>query len=170
MYGWRSDADTARYLSGVAPESIEQQRAWFERVCDDPSFSYHIVELAGMPIGFTSMFNAEPEKPEAEWGVVIGKRREPGDVQAIAPLCCKCAFAFGGLTALYTSINEENSGAIARVKQMGAELYEASSPYRKNGELLFQIHADDFEKKLHELTESKPALAQALTVEMYDPG
>lgn len=166
MFGWRSDADTSRFLSGAAPESIENQLAWFERVCADSAYSYHIVEDMGEPIGFTSMVNADPTQAEAEWGLVISKQRKPGDGRIVAPLCCKCAFTLASLKNLYTCINEGNAGAVRRVEQMGASPVEGPSVYRKKGELLFRINADDFEETLLTLTNSNPSLIDALDVEM----
>lgn len=166
MFAWRSDAVTSRYLSGAAPASIENQRAWFERVCRDASYSYHIVEDHGAPIGFTSMFNADPANNEAEWGLVIGRQRKPGDVRIVAPLCCKCAFDFGGLEAIYTCIKAENSGAIRRVEQMGARLVEEPSIYQKKGELLFRIRSDDFKTILSTLADGDSAVEDQLDVEM----
>jgi len=166
MFRVRSDADTARFLSGAAPKSIENQRAWFERVCGDQRYSYHIVEDQGEPIGFASMFNADSATAEADWGLIISKQRKPGDGRIVAPLCCKCAFQLAGLKNLYTCINEDNGGAIRRVEQMGARLFEGPSIYRKEGELLVQIAAENIETKLLQLTHSKPTLADALNVEM----
>lgn len=167
MFGWRSDVDTSRYLSGAAPKSIENQREWFERVCRDTSYSYHIVEDQGVPIGFTSMFNAAPTNADAEWGLIIGKQREPGDVRVVAPLCCKSAFKFGELNALYTCINEDNVGAIRRVQKMGARRYESPSAYRKKGELLFRIDSEEFKKVLLTLAASNPEWTDELDVEMH---
>lgn len=167
MFGWRTDAETSRFLSGAAPESIENQREWFERVCSDTSYSYHIVEDQGVPIGFTSMSNADPAHAEAEWGMVMGKHREPGVMRVIAPLCCICAFKFGELEALYTCINEKNSGAVRRVEQMGARLFDGPSIYRKKGELLFRINSDEFKKILLTLADSNPAWTDELDVEMH---
>lgn len=167
MFGWRSDADTSRFLSGDAPESMKDQRDWFDRIRSNTSYGYHIVEDRGVPIGYTSMFNADPATSDAEWGLVMGKNREPGDVRIVAPLCCTCAFKFGGLDAVYTCINENNSGAVRRVKQIGAKLFEGSSAYRKKGELLFKIGSDEFEKALLGLADSNPTLIDDLDVEMY---
>ncbi len=167
MYGWRSDIDTSRFLSAAPPESIESQLTWFERVCRDPGYSYHIVEDRGVPIGFTSMFNADPARADAEWGVVMGKQRVQGVVGIFAPLCCHCAFKFGELDNLYTCINAQNSGAVRRVKQMGARLFEEPSIYRKEGELLFRISADDFAETLPGLVDASEDWANALAVEMH---
>lgn len=168
MFDWRSDAVTSRYLAAPAPQSIDNQLAWFERVCRDTSYSYHIVEDEGVPIGFTSMFNAAPTFPDAEWGVVMGRQRAPGVVRVFAPLCCLCAFKFGKLENLYTCINENNSGAVSRVKQMGARLFEGSSVYRKHGELLFRINCDEFiGETLPGLADDSPEWADALGVEMH---
>ena len=167
MFGWRSDAETARFLSGAAPKSIEDQLEWFERVRRDTSYSYHIIEDQSVPIGFTSMFNADPAHSEAEWGVVMGKHREPGVVRVIAPLCCICAFKYGGLENLYTCINEKNGGAIRRVEQFGAMLIEEPSIYRKDGELLFRINSDAFKKTLLTLVDTNPTLTDELGVEMH---
>ncbi|MCB1706913.1 MAG: GNAT family N-acetyltransferase [Halioglobus sp.] len=168
MFGWRSDAETSRYLAAPAPQSIESQLAWFDRVCRDTAYSYHIVEDGGVPIGFTSMFNADPSYADAEWGVVMGKQRAPGAVRIFAPLCCLCAFKFGGLAFLYTCINENNSGAVSRVRQMGAKLYEEPSVYRKQGELLFRISAEEFLRHtLPGLADDSPQWTDALNVEMH---
>ena len=167
MFGWRSDVETARFLSAAAPESIENQMAWFERVCRDTSYSYHIVEDLGVPIGFTSMVNADPAHSDAEWGVVMSTQRQPGVVKIFAPLCCICAFKFGGLENLFTCINENNTGAIRRVKQMGAKLFEEPSIYRKKGELLFRITADGFKETLSGLADDSPEWTDALAVQMH---
>jgi RimJ/RimL family protein N-acetyltransferase len=167
MFGWRSDVETARFLSAAAPESIENQLAWFERVCRDTSYSYHIVEDLGVPIGFTSMVNADPAHSDAEWGVVMSTQRQPGVVKIFAPLCCICAFKFGGLENLFTCINENNTGAIRRVKQMGAKLFEEPSIYRKKGELLFRITADGFKETLSGLADDSPEWTDALAVQMH---
>lgn len=162
MFSWRSDADTSRFLSSEAPKTIENQRQWFEEVRKDTSYSYHIVEDQGVPIGYASMFNADPETPEAEWGLVIGKKREPGDVRIIAPLCCRSVFRYGGLEAIYTPINEKNTGAIRRVTQLGARLHEEPNVYRKAGELLYRIGAEDFEQALLTFAETYPELTEEL--------
>ncbi len=165
MFGWRSDVDTSRYLSGAAPKSIAQQREWFERVSGDPAYSYHIVEDDGVPIGFTSMYNADPSRRDAEWGLVIGRHRKPGDVSVVAPLCCSCAFDHGRLESLYTCVNEKNVGAVRRVEQMGARLFEGPSIYRKEGEILLCIRPDEFRRRLRALIDDNPALADELAVE-----
>ncbi|MFK7974603.1 MAG: GNAT family N-acetyltransferase [Halioglobus sp.] len=167
MYSWRSDSATARFLSGAAPASIESQRQWFARVQNDTAYSYHIVEDNGEPIGFTSMFNADPARAEAEWGLIISKQRDPGDGRIVAPLCCKCAFELAGLEALYTCINEGNTGAVRRVEQMGAKLFEGPSAYHKKGEILLRISADNFKTQLLALIDSKPSLSKELDVEMH---
>ncbi len=167
MFAWRSDAATARFLSGAAPESIENQLAWFEKVCRDAAYSYHIVEDQGVPIGFTSMVNADPAHSDAEWGVVMGTQRVQGVVRIFAPLCLICAFKYGGLKNVFTCINEDNSGAVRRVKQMGARLFEAPSVYRKKGELLFRINADEFKETLSGLADASPEWTDALAVEMH---
>ncbi|MFT5044689.1 MAG: RimJ/RimL family protein N-acetyltransferase [Porticoccaceae bacterium] len=167
MFGWRSDAETSYFLSGTAPKSIENQQAWFERVCRDTSCSCHIIEDQGVPIGCTSIFKADSAHSEAEWGIVMGKHREQGVMRAIAPLCCICAFEFGELENLYTCINEDNGGAIRRVEQTGATLFEEPSVYRKEGELLFRLNADEFKKMLVTLVDASPALKEALDVEMH---
>lgn len=167
MFGWRSHVDTSRFLSGAAPESMAKQREWFERVCADMSHSYHIVEDEGVPIGYTSMFNADPSHPDAEWGLVIGTDRKPGDARVIAPLCCSCAFNFAGLDSLYVCINAENVGAIRRVEQMGARPFTGPSIYRKKGELLLRITPDEFEERLHALADGNPALTGELAVETH---
>jgi RimJ/RimL family protein N-acetyltransferase len=167
MFGWRSDADTARFLSGAAPKSIEDQLDWFETVCRDTSYSYHIIEYQNVPIGFTSMFNADPAQPEAEWGVVIGESRGQGLVQVIAPLCCISAFKFGELENLYTCINAKNGPAMRKMEQMGAARCEESSIYRKKGELLFRINSYEFKKTLSTLADTSPAVTDELDVEMH---
>ena len=168
MFGWRSDADTARYLSGAAPKSIDEQREWFARVSRNTCYSYHIVEDEGVPIGFTSMFNADPACPDAEWGLIIGRQRKPGDVRVVAPLCCTCAFGYGGLDTLYVCVNENNVGAVRRVEQMGARLIDGPSNYRKEGELLLRIDSDEFDKKLTALVAGNPALADELAVAAHE--
>ena len=167
MFGWRSDVETSRFLSGAAPATIDEQRRWFARVCDDPSYSYHIVEDEGVPIGFTSMYNADPACAEAEWGLIIGTSRKAGDVRIVAPLCCSCAFGVGGLDALYVCVNEANVGAVRRVEQMGAVRFNEPSAYRKEGELLLRIQPDGFEERRRALIAGNPALADELAFEQY---
>ena len=166
MFGWRSDAATARYLSGAAPESMQQQRQWYDGVRGDSAYSYHIVENDGVPVGFTSMFNAEPTQRDAEWGLVIGGERTPGDVRIIAPLCCYCAFRFAELETIFVCINEDNAGAIRRVEQLSAMRFDAPSAYNKEGEMLMSIHADKFKARLSSLIEGNPALTEILDAEM----
>lgn len=167
MFGWRSHAETSRYLSGAAPGAIEDQLAWFEKVRLDTSCSYHIVEDNGVPIGFTSMVNLDAEHSDAEWGMVMGNVREPGVMKVVAPLCCLCAFQLVGLESIYTCINENNSGAIRRVEQMAAKLFEDPSAYQKSGELLFRIDSQDFLKKLPALVDRTLSGMDELAVEMH---
>ena len=166
MFGWRSDGETARFLSGSAPKSIEDQLAWFESVRRDASYSYHIIEYQNVPIGFTSMFNADPSEHEAEWGVVLGEHKGQGLVKLIAPLCCICAFRFAELEKIYSCVNHNNGAAMRKMEQLGATLFEKPSRYRKNGELLFRINADEFKKILITLADAGSAGADELDVEM----
>lgn len=170
MFSWRTDVDTSRYLSGAAPESIEQQKAWFERVRADEAYSYHIVEDNGAAIGYVSLFNADASRAEAEWGVVMGRQRKGSDVRYLAPLCCVCAFEYGELEALYTCVNEDNTNAVRRVQQMGARLVEGTSIYRKEGELLLRIQGSEFKDTLSKLVAGNPALADELDVQIHVGG
>ena len=167
MFGWRSDVDTSRYLAGAAPASLEQQLKWFEGVRANTAYSYHIVELDEQPVGFTSMFNADPARRDAEWGLVIGTQRTPGDVRVIAPLCLFCVFQFAELEMVYVSVNEDNGGAIRRVQQMSAVPSEGPGAYRKDGEVLMSISAGRFNDTLLTLIEGNPALADILDAEMH---
>ena len=53
-----------------------------------------------------------------------------------------------------------------KMEQLGATLFEKPSSYRKNGELLFRINADEFQKTLITLADAGSAGADELDVEM----
>jgi RimJ/RimL family protein N-acetyltransferase len=151
MYSWRRDARTSKYLSSPSPTSLDGQLAWYDRVRRDPSYAYHIIENRfsdSEAIGFTVLFNRDPTRAEAEWGVVLGQHEGQGLVRIIAPLFCKCAFKLMQLERLFACIQPANRAAIRKMEQIGAVLLEGPHVYRKPGELLFEIEATRFDRTL----------------------
>lgn len=167
MFAWRSDPETARYLSGPPPASMAAQRAWFDRVRDDPTRAYHVMEdrAAGdQPLGFTSLVNIGDDPLCAEWGVVMGHRRGDGLVRLLAPMVCQVALGLAGLQRLYACINPANMPAQRKMQTLGAVALEGPHPYRKVGESLFEIEAGRFRLAAQSRLAAEPDLADALLV------
>ena len=167
MFAWRSDAGTARYLSGAPPASLEAQQTWFARAGADPLRAYHLIEdrLAGdEALGFTSLVSLDAEAPEAEWGVVMGRRRGEGVVRLLAPLICRCALELSGMRRLYACVNPGNVPAMRKMMSLGAVIIEGPHRYRKAGETLYEIAADRFAQAVAARAASEPDLAMALQV------
>jgi RimJ/RimL family protein N-acetyltransferase len=167
MFAWRSDAATAHYLSGAPPASLAAQQAWFARAAADPLRAYHLIEdrLAGdEALGFTSLVSFDADEPEAEWGVVMGRRRGQGVVRLLAPLICRCALELSGLRRLYACVNPGNEPAMRKMTTLGAVIIEGPHRYRKAGEILYEIAADRLAQTVAARAATEPDLAMALQV------
>jgi len=172
MYAWRSDHETARYLSGPPPASLQAQRAWFERVRDDARRSYHVMEdrqAHDEPLGYASLVCLGDDPLCAEWGVVMGHRRGSGLVRLLAPLCCHIALGLGGLQRLYACIHPGNVPAQRKMQTLGAVAIDGPHPYRKAGEHLYEIDVGPFALAVQARQGSEPDLAAALQVRAIPP-
>ena len=154
MYSWRSDAQTARFLSAPEPKSFAHQLDWFDRIRHNPAYCYHLIEerRSGFKaIGFVALINRDPTRPEAELGLVLGSQRGRGLGKILTPLACSYAFKLIGLRTLYTCIQPQNRAAIRQMEHLDAVLVEGTHRYRKPRELLFQIDSVRFDTTLSAL-------------------
>lgn len=173
MYQWRSDQQQSRFLLAPAPQGVEQQKKWYEKVKDDPSCVYYMTFRASdpeHPFGYTSITKIDAQTSSAEFGVVIGSHQDVGKGQSfyLGGSLLTIAFRCLGLSHLYSSCHPENTLANRAVERLGGELVAGPSPYRK-GEECLRVHTPDtFAERVQLEQERFPGAEQAFDLSCTD--
>lgn len=69
---WRNSPEVAQYMYTENEISIEQQKAWFERVKDDDTSKYWIIEYDNQKIGLASLTGISNTLSSCYWAFYLG--------------------------------------------------------------------------------------------------
>ena len=160
MFRWRTDPETARFLSGAPPISLDQQLQWFASVERDPSTCFYIFSEKSttglVPIGYILFTGRATTENDAKFGVVLGARTGQGVGRLLLSLICRLGFDLMGFDGLYASIQPGNAPAVTLVDWMGGRLVHGPHLYRKSGELLLYLDPAGIEPALTDLRRRDP--------------
>ena len=72
---WRTDRDITRYMNTDPELTLEKQLKWFDKISNDETSTYWVVEVDSMPAGVISLFNIDRDSGTASWGYYIGEKK-----------------------------------------------------------------------------------------------
>ncbi len=96
---WMNDFGARRNLGGVAPQTLEQEMAWYERAAtDENQVSFMIYEHANWrPIGTTGLMEINYRNGRADFGILIGEADARGKGYGTEATRLTLDYAFTGL-------------------------------------------------------------------------
>lgn len=116
---WRTSEHVTQYMYTDIEKNIDNQRRWFQRISQDPSQHYWIIQYKGESIGLISMYELSKLHRRASLGFYIGDlnyARLAGHVHAYL---YNFAFFQLGLNKLCAEVMEGNDGMMAIHKHHG---------------------------------------------------
>lgn len=69
---WRNSPEVAQYMYTENEISVEQQKAWFERIKDDNTSKYWIIEYDNQKIGLASLTGISNTLSSCYWAFYLG--------------------------------------------------------------------------------------------------
>lgn len=75
---WRNLPAVKQYMLTERQISAEDQKKWFEKIKNDLTKKYWVVNVDGKDIGVVNLDNIDLENQRCTWGVYIGEESERG--------------------------------------------------------------------------------------------
>lgn len=72
VMNWRNSSEVAQYMYTEEIITIEQQRTWFEKIKNDESSRYWIIEYNGKDLGLASLTNISSTFSSCYWAFYLG--------------------------------------------------------------------------------------------------
>jgi len=152
MQRWINDFAVLRNLGKVAPQTLEQETAWYERAATGENQSnfliYARVETADeglRPIGTTGLGNINYHNGRADFGILIGEAdaRGKGYGAEATLLTLDCAFTALGLRNVGLTVGEWNiAGQRAYAKAGFREYGRRRQCWLMGGRWWDEVHMD----------------------------
>lgn len=139
---WRMDPNITKWMNTDPVLTMEDQLKWFERIQDNATSRYWLIEVNGQPAGVLSLFDIDRDAGCAEWGYYIGDASLRSMPLAISIELSLYAFCFEDLhlSTVYNRVLSQNEGVIQLHKLCGNKVTEVrSGAVVKNGESFDQV-------------------------------
>lgn len=69
---WRSDPTVSRFMQTDITPNIVEQKKWFAKVSEDPSYVYWVILYKDSPVGVLNLADVDYSKRECSWGFYLG--------------------------------------------------------------------------------------------------
>lgn len=145
LLGWRRDEVISRYLSGTAPQSMEDQYRWYRKYLEDELSITFMVYSSRDPerrYGYCQLFKLDLENQSTEIGTVLTDRNLLGSGvgYTITTTLLQIAFKFLGINVIYGNNQPENAGS----NKLHEHFFQSTRidtphPYSKEGHLLYEL-------------------------------
>ena|SRR5579864_443342 len=163
LFRWRLTPEVDRWMSDSAPQTLEENRLWFEDFRVDPDRRGWIITVDGAPAGFLTLTGLASRHRRASWGWYIGDAaaRGRGAGRAAQALGLDIAFDALGLERVVAEVLADNDVALRA---------QAAAGFRREGYLREHVIKDGRRRDVillgilaHEWRERREALRRALT-------
>ncbi len=127
--------------------TIEQQRAWIEKINKDPTqrnFAIYYIPEDEL-IGYSSLIDMNPQDGTAEVGLAIGETQYQGKGLGAEALWLTCKYGFEELqlSNIMGENIDNNPIAIANAEKIGLKRYGTRRLAKKIGEKFYDVHYSD---------------------------
>lgn len=75
---WRNSEEVSRYMYTSALITSEQQKQWYEKIKNDSSQKYWLIEYDGKKLGLVSIYNIKPNFKHCTWAFYLGNTEVRG--------------------------------------------------------------------------------------------
>lgn len=118
---WRNSKEVSQYMYTEDLITSEQQKAWFERISNDKSAQYWIIEYADKPLGLVSITEISRVFDSCIWAFYLGDSsvRGGGLGSKIEYNILKYVFEELGLNKLRCEVLTTNPSVIAMHEKFG---------------------------------------------------
>jgi RimJ/RimL family protein N-acetyltransferase len=149
---WRSDAEAMRGLGSTDVSTIEAVQAWYDEAASSDSHEVHftVYDLTDLtPVGTTLLVRIDHHQGTAEFGILIGERRNQGLGTEATRLTLDWGFTVLGLHNILLVTFSWNTGAIrayekAGFREIGRRRGAAVTLGRRFDQVLMDAVADEF--------------------------
>lgn len=107
---WRTSEHVTQYMYTDIEKNMNHQRKWFDRISQDGTQYYWIIQYKGQPIGLISLNQIDRVHNKATFGYYIGDLNYSIIAGRIHPYLYNFAFFELGLNKLYAEVMEGNDG------------------------------------------------------------
>ena len=148
---WMNDPEIQAGTGRVGPVTLEDERAWYERVTTGPGrltlVVYDLADLA--PVGVTDLHEIDQRNGTAWFGIILGERRGQGLGTEATRLMLDWGFTALGLHNVMLQVFEWNRRALrayerAGFRQIGRRRGAAVTHGRRHDVVLMDAVADEF--------------------------
>lgn len=94
---WRTDPDITKYMKTDFEATIATQRKWYERIQEDASKKYWIIEINDIPAGVVCLTDIDYDAKTCEWGYYVGEKNLRSFAAAISIECSLYDYVFEGM-------------------------------------------------------------------------
>jgi len=107
---WRTSEHVTKFMYTDIEKNMENQRKWFNRISQDDSQFYWIIQYNQHPIGLISLNQIDRVNKKATFGYYLGDLNYSIIAGRIHPYLYNFAFFELGLNKLYAEVMEGNEG------------------------------------------------------------
>jgi hypothetical protein len=121
---WRMKPEITKYMYTDPELTIEKQRRWYEKINNDPSVRYWIIEYDGIAIGLLNITEIDLVNRRCFWGYYIGDDRFRGKGIAKTLECNLYDYVFYklGLHKLCMEVLSFNEKVVKLHQKFGSEI------------------------------------------------
>ncbi|GLC87805.1 UDP-4-amino-4,6-dideoxy-N-acetyl-beta-L-altrosamine N-acetyltransferase [Lysinibacillus piscis] len=107
---WRTSEHVTQYMYTNIEKDLAKQYVWFEKISNDDTQYYWIIEVKGVPIGLISLNQIDRKNKKATFAYYIGDLSYSIIAGRIHPYLYNFVFFELGLNKLYAEVMEGNDG------------------------------------------------------------
>lgn len=153
---WRTSFEVTKYLYTDPKLTIDDQIAWFERICTDPSVMYWIINVDQNDIGVLNLYDIDRQNSRCAWAYYIGETGYRGRGLGRILECNIYDYVFGklNLNKLWCEVLSNNEKVVEIHKKFGSEIEGCFTDHIiKKGQILDVIRMGITKKKWISLRE-----------------
>lgn len=121
---WRNSPEVSTYMYTSPKLTIEDQKKWFEKICNDNTVSYWLIVVDGIDVGVLNLYDIDKINKRCFWAYYIGETSVRGKGIARHLECNIYDYVFFelGLNKLYCEVLEFNDTVVQIHKKFGSEI------------------------------------------------